>query len=65
MQARELRVVGKGQVDVHALDIRPAMAAAIEDPVVAPIDIGIFLLPQHRLRGRIHPRVHGRRHQPR
>jgi hypothetical protein len=63
--AAELRVVGEGQVDVHALQVRPAVAAAVEDAIEGPVDHIVLVRPQTHFGGRIHPRMHRRRHQAR
>ena len=52
---------GERQVDVHALQVRPAVAAAVEDAVVRPVDRRRVLRPQHASPStRIHPRMHRR-----
>jgi hypothetical protein len=62
VEARELAVALEGEVQVHALHVRPAVLAAAEDPVEAPVDLGVLVRPEHELLRGVHPRVH-RRHQ--
>ncbi len=65
MQAGELGVVGKRQIELHALQVGPAMCLAAENAVISPVDDGIVVGPQPRFGERVHPRVHGGGHEPR
>ena len=65
VQAAKLFVVSERKVDVHALEVRPSVPAAIEDTVERGIDLSGFMGPEPRFGLRIHPGVHGRRQQTR
>ena len=65
MQPGELIVAGKREVEVGALQVGPAMAAAVEDGVVEVVDLMGIVRPQHHLPPRIHPRVGPARQQHR
>ncbi len=54
----------KGKVQVDGLQVGPAMSAAIEDAVERLVDDAVIVRPDHHLAVRVHPGVHGRRHQP-
>jgi hypothetical protein len=63
MQARKLRVAAEWQVDMHALQIGPAMRVAVENARIGIVDCGIAMRPATRLGARVHPWMHGGRHQ--
>ena len=46
METRELQIIGEWQVDMHALQIGPAVASAIEDTIEGRVDFGIVARPQ-------------------
>ena len=48
-----------------ALEVRPAVSAAVEDAVEGLVDLPAAVRPDPKLAGRIHPGVHGRGHQAR
>ena len=65
MQARELLVTRERQVEVCALQVRPAVSRASEDPVESVVDFGVLVGPELGLGERVHPRMHGPGHEPR
>ena len=64
MEAAELLVIPEREIDVNALEVGPAVTAAVEDAVERLVDAVVLVRPELRLRLRAHPRVHRRRHQP-
>jgi hypothetical protein len=48
MQTRKLGVAGEGQIQVHALQVGPAVLPRIEDAVVSAVDLGMSVRPQPR-----------------
>jgi hypothetical protein len=58
VQALELLVVRERKVDVHALEVGPAMTTTVEYRVVRPVDRRPGVRPQPGFVARVHPRVH-------
>ncbi len=65
VQPAELAIVGERQAQARALHVRPAVGAAVEDPVVCGIDAGGIVGPEPCLARRVHPGMHRRRHEAR
>ncbi len=65
MQTTELVIARKRQIEMHALQVGPAMSAAVEDPVKGFVDGAVIMRPEFQFPVGIHPRVHRRRQQPR
>src|SRR5262245_52677864 len=64
VEAGELLVVREGQVEMHALEVCPAVTATVENTVERLVNGAVVVRPQLHLPHRVHPRVHRRRHQP-
>jgi hypothetical protein len=65
VQTAKFLVIGERQVDVHALQVRPAVPAAIEDAIERLVDDVVLVRPEPELALWIHPRMHGRGEQGR
>ena len=65
MESAELLGTIKGQVEVATLQVAPPVPLAAEHTVVGRVDVAPLVGPQHRVAGRIHQRMHGRRKQSR
>ena len=63
MQAGKLGVVAEGEIDLHALQVGPAVRSTIEDPVVRAVYACALAGPQPRVGFGVHPVVHPRRHE--
>jgi len=63
VQPPELLVARERQVDLHALEVGPAVALAAEDPVERVVDLARAMRPELDV-VRVHPRVHRGRHEP-
>ena len=63
VQPRELLVAGERQIDLQALEVRPAVALAREDAVERVVNDASAVRPELDV-VRVHPRVHRRRHEP-
>src|SRR5690606_27617222 len=51
--------------DVAALEVEPAVAAAVEDAVVGLVDLAVAVGPDGAFGGRVHERVHAARGEAR
>src|SRR5690606_27916915 len=58
MEEGEFIVAGEREVDVAALEVEPAVAAAVENAVVGFVDFAISVRPGGGLAGGIHGRMH-------
>ncbi|OIQ70291.1 hypothetical protein GALL_480980 [mine drainage metagenome] len=65
VQAGKFVIAGERQVEVHALQIGPAMASAVEGAVVALVNFRMLVRPQAGFRTRVHPGMHGAGHEAR
>ena len=65
MQLAELRIIGKWQIDVCALDVSPAMPRASEDSIESLIDDVVLVRPKTEFPLGIHARMHAGRQQAR
>ena len=63
VQAGEFEIIGKGQVEMDALQVGPAVPLAAEYPVVGPVDRPVIVGPEPRLARGIHPGMHCRWHK--
>ena len=63
MQACKFRIISKGQVQMHALQIGPAMASTVKNLIKGFVDCTEVVWPQSHFAEGVHPRMHGRRHQ--
>lgn len=55
VQPPEFLIVSEGEVEMGRLQVRPAMAPAVEDPVVGLVDLVVMVRPQFRFPERVHP----------
>jgi len=65
VQAPELVVTVEGEVQVRALQVRPAVARTAEDAVEGVVDLRVLVGPELGLGVGIHPGVHRPGHEPR
>jgi hypothetical protein len=64
MEPCELVIAPEGQIDVHALEIGPAMPLAIEDAVEGLVYLAVLVGPQHGFLGRVHEGMGACGHEP-
>ena len=63
VQSAEFFIRGEGQIEMHGLQVGPAVGGTTENAVIFRVNIVIFMRPEDGVFGGVHPGVRGGRHE--
>ena len=58
MKSAKLRIIGEGEIDMHALEIRPSMSPAVKNTVEGLIYLAVAMRPKTHFPIWVHPGMH-------